>query len=144
MDPTRRALVALALSAISFTQLRACFSTCDAASCPDGCCSAGYMCDSGTSWAACGKGGAECMLCGDLDECVDQACVPKGECGQRSSQCDAAHPCCAGLGCRAYAEGANLQRCIPCGEDAGFCVDDYQCCPGERCVQLDEVNRGCR
>jgi hypothetical protein len=51
--------------------------TCDATSCPSGCCSADNTCQQGDSASACGDGGGACTACASGEQCTNNSCAVK-------------------------------------------------------------------
>ena len=93
-------------------------TSCDATSCPNGCCAKGdgntFLCLSGVGDVSCGKGGAACADCGPGRMCsaATHTCIAGG-CGPDS--CDG---CCAGNQCLKGLDGKTCgsrgQACINC------------------------------
>jgi hypothetical protein len=93
-----------------------------------GCCDAEGRCQSGSSAAACGVGGAQCVACGNAP-CVGGACLALdgGTCSNclTSTDCDIEGTC---------VQYASDDFCAdPCNDDGG-------CDPGEICVQATAFN----
>ncbi|MFO0663387.1 MAG: hypothetical protein U0174_05520 [Polyangiaceae bacterium] len=109
-------------------------TTCDATSCPNGCCSKNpsgtFLCLAGSGDTACGKGGAACENCGASRTCsaATHACIAGG-CGP--SNCDG---CCLGNQCMKGVDGKN------CGSAGQACTNCDA--SGQKCTPFSGVQGG--
>jgi hypothetical protein len=137
-------------------------SSCNATTCPEGCCSADGTCVMSNALNACGFGGEPCESCPPGDFC-------KGACVHWQADCNPSNcnGCCANqnlcsTGVSDYncgQGGGGCQRCVP-GEGSGHCVPQAGggglcngvvsctaqncpgCCAGEVCMAGD-TNDAC-
>jgi len=89
--------------------------TCDASTCPDGCCDSQAQCLPGNLDTACGKGGAACDACAAGNTCVNNACSSPAGCGPCAGCCDG-QSCVAGTADTACGGGG--VACQACGSFA--------------------------
>ena len=74
--------------------------TCNASTCPGGCCDQSNTCQPGTEVDACGTGGSQCQTCGSNQECGQDThlCqLPTTSCGPKNCA-----TCCLGPDCNDY------------------------------------------
>lgn len=131
-----------------------CGKVCDATTCPTGCCENGVCIGASQQGVQrCGVGGQACKICGNGEQCTNQACTatacnattcPTGCCdsagncktGQSDSACGTAGGTCAtcdtsqnqkcqGGTCQTIATSCNATTCA-----TGCCNDQGQCVPG--------------
>jgi hypothetical protein len=98
--------------------------TCNATTCPDGCCSTKDECLPGNIKTACGTGGAACQECTGSDECTNQVCGPPGGCG--ASNCP--NGCCEGSTCQ---PGTDVTACGTGGAACQVCTGSQKCTNGK-------------
>jgi hypothetical protein len=95
--------------------------TCDAATCPDGCCALGLCVPyTGQTSAGCGTGGAACSACTNGDTCVSGVCTPCS-----STTCP--NGCCDSTGCVLHENQSDSN----CGTSGATCVG---CINGDVCI----------
>lgn len=106
--------------------------TCDAASCPSGCCLPDKTCVpfAGQGTASCGKAGEACNVCKTGELCQQGTCVANQPCFSFCKQgcCTASGQCIAFAGQDAKKCGTGGITCSACGTDLscaqGTCVTD--------------------
>jgi hypothetical protein len=110
--------------------------SCNTRNCPNGCCN-GSTCETGTSSAACGRGGGACSACPGGLTCQSGACAPvnPGNCGPQSCA-----GCCSNGQCR---PGGDMQAC---GRGGGVCQVCFSggssLCLGGVCLSSTPANGG--
>ncbi|MDP9034929.1 MAG: hypothetical protein M3O50_08980 [Myxococcota bacterium] len=111
--------------------------TCNAESCPTGCCDAAGQCQQGLTALECGTFGTNCQSCiQNGEQCsVSQQCVLPADGGRACNAQTCPNGCCDAAGnCQA---GSNLTEC---GSFGGRCVDCSLLgaqCSGNACVGSD-------
>ncbi|MCK5798225.1 MAG: hypothetical protein KAI47_13625, partial [Deltaproteobacteria bacterium] len=119
--------------------------TCNATTCPKGCCDDTGACVPGTASANCGKGGQACSQCGSNLACVLQKC---------SCTATSCSGCCEGDVCKAGSDvaacgtaGAVCVKCqVPKKCVSGQCLEDCSfltcpgCCNGTTCMDPTNVS----
>ena len=134
--------------------------TCDAQSCPQGCCNQTGQCVNGAQDAVCGKGGQACQDCTRSNEmCHNQVCealtgcdpgikMDCGNCGQRTCANDRTWGGCEDEGVCGRGEIQELGTCGNCGTLQRVCqsdctLGDAQCVNERICHPGDISTDGC-
>ncbi|MFO0598371.1 MAG: hypothetical protein U0228_23905 [Myxococcaceae bacterium] len=98
-------------------------STCNASTCPSGCCQ-GNVCLPGTSASSCGSGGAACSTCSGTSTCTNQACTAPSTCNVTT--CPSG--CCQGNVCL---PGTSTSSCGTGGATCSACGSNQTCASGQ-------------